>query len=117
MYSYALPGDKSRDMMRELGLHCFTSLQGCVRALKAMVDYAAFQRARAGRAAPVRTANDMPEAARKLLSRPNNVLCEYEAKALLAAYGVRIADEALARTADEAAANAEQAGQETNAGA
>lgn len=110
IYSYALPGEKSRELLRELGLHVFTSLQGCVRSLKALVDYAAFQRTRAAHEAPVRKGTAMPEAARRLLATSPTVLCEYEAKALLAAYGVGIPNEALARNADEAVAHARRLG-------
>lgn len=110
VYSYALPGDKSREILRELGLHVFTSLQGCVRSLRALVDYADFQRTRAERQAPARTPDDMPRAARGLLDAPRKVLCEYEAKALLAAYGVPLPDEVLARTAEEAVAHAQRLG-------
>lgn len=110
IYSYALPGEKSRQMLRDLGLHCYTSLQGCVRSLRALVDYAEFQRTRAQYQALVRTANDMPDAAKKLLGARNKTLCEYQAKALLAAYGVRVPDEALTRSAEEAVANAQRLG-------
>jgi len=110
IYSYALPSERSRQMMRELGLHCYTSLQGCVRSLRGLVDYAYFQRTRAEREAPRRAAADMPEAARKALASTHHVLCEYEAKALLAAYGVNAGGEALAQTADDAAAHAERLG-------
>ena len=41
IYSYAIPSDRSRELLRELRLHCFTSLQGCVRGFRALVDYAA----------------------------------------------------------------------------
>lgn len=110
IYSYALPSEKAREMLRGWNLHCYTSLQGCVRGLKALVDYAEFQRSRAQRQAPPRKAAEMPEAARKLLASPHKVLCEYEAKALLAAYGARVAGEALAHSAEEAAAHAERLG-------
>jgi acyl-CoA synthetase (NDP forming) len=110
IYSYALPSEKSRQMMRELGLHCYTSLQGCVRSLRGLVDYAAFQRTRGERKAPQRAAADMPDEARKMLAAAHKVLCEYEARALLAAYGVDAAGEALAQTADEAVAHAERLG-------
>ena len=46
IYSYAIPSDRSRELLRDLRLHCFTSLQGCVRSFRALVDYARFQRSR-----------------------------------------------------------------------
>jgi acetyltransferase len=110
LYSYTLPSERSRQLLKDLGLHCYTSLQGCVRSLKGLLEYSRFQESRAQRSAPVRERGQMPEAAREILAVPNKVLCEYEAKALLAAYGVKVPEEALARTADEAVAHAEQLG-------
>ena len=110
LYSYATPSVKARTMLSEWGLTYYTSLQGCVHGLKALVDYAAFQRGRAARAAPLRENVAMPDAARRLLAMPGTVLCEYEAKALLASYGITIGEDALARTADEAVAHAQRLG-------
>ncbi|RPI42765.1 MAG: CoA-binding protein, partial [Betaproteobacteria bacterium] len=110
IYSYASPGEKSRQLMRELGLHCFTSLQGCVRSLRSLVQYAEYQRTRGERQAPGRRREDVPEAAARLLADPRKTLCEYEAKLLLAAYGVPIPEEALARGVEEAVAHAERLG-------
>ena len=110
IYSYAAPSAKSRAMLRDMGLHCYTSLQGCVHGLKALVDYAAFQQGREASLAPVRDVTAMPHAARLLLAAPGAVLCEYEAKRLLAAYGIGIEEEALARTADESVAHARRLG-------
>jgi acyl-CoA synthetase (NDP forming) len=96
--------------LRELRLHCFTSLQGCVRGLRALVGYARFQRSRAAHhLAPV-ASTVIPGPARDLLASAAKTLCEYETKALLAAYGVRVPREALARSAAEAISHASALG-------
>jgi acetyltransferase len=109
IYSYAAPSRKSLDMLRGWGLYCYSSLQGTAQSARALAEYAGFQRGRAQRLAPLREAG-MPDTARLLLATPEKVLCEYEAKALLAAYGIAVAEEALARTADEAVTHAQRLG-------
>lgn len=110
LYSYTLPSDGSRKLLRELGLHCYTSLQGCVQGLKGLWDYQCFQLARPARQAPRRHVSEVPVQARELLEAPSKILCEYEAKALLKAYGIGIPDEELATTAENAIAHAESLG-------
>lgn len=110
LYSYTLPSEKSRALLRELGLHCYTSLQGCAHALRSMWDYQRFLAARADHRAAARSAADMPANARELLDHAGPSLCEYEAKELLRAYGVAVPEEALAATADEAVAHARRLG-------
>ncbi len=110
LYSYAYPSDKSRQLLRELGLHCFTSLQGCVHSLRSLADYADFQRTRADRTPRPRTSADVPPVAAGLLATARGTLCEYEAKRLLTAYGVPIAEEVLAQSAAEAVAHAGRLG-------
>jgi acyl-CoA synthetase (NDP forming) len=110
LYSYAYPSDQSRQILRDLGIRCYTSLQGCVRSLKSLADYADFQASRRERVAPQRTLADVPAAAASLLASARGTLCEYEAKQLLAAYGVPIPEERVARSAAEAVAHAERLG-------
>ena len=110
LYSYTLPSEKSMGMMRELGLHCYTSLQGCVLALKNMWQYQQFQNARIERRAPERTAAQMPEGAVQLLAQSGETLCEYDAKQLLRLYGLDIPQEALAQNAEEAVQQAKRLG-------
>ena len=92
--------------LRRLGLHCFASLQGCVRSLKGLWTYTQFQQTRRERDAPARSVDIIPPEARHWLDAPGGALCEYEAKTLLAAYGVPIPGEALVQDADDAVASA-----------
>jgi acyl-CoA synthetase (NDP forming) len=106
IYSYTVPSEASRIHLRRLGLHCFTSLQGCVRSLQGLWAYAQFQQTRLERDAPARSADRVPPEARRWLNAPGGAMCEYEAKALLVAYGVPVPGEVLALNADEAVAGA-----------
>ena len=110
LYSYTLPSEKSQALLRELGLHCYTSLQGCVHALRSMRDYQSFLESRPAHRAPARNAGEMPAKARELLARAGSTLCEYEAKELLRTYGIAVPEEALAATADDAVAQARRLG-------
>lgn len=103
-YSYNLPSAASLEVLRMIGIPCYTNLQGCVRGLRALVDHGAFLRER-------RWAVEAPAVLRPAEARaPTSPLCEYEAKAMLATWGMPVTREALARTEAEALAAAERIG-------
>lgn len=106
LYSYTLPSEKSLALMQELGLHCYTSLQGCVQAIRSMWEYQRFLIARKSHRAPARDAQRMSAGVSSLLSLPGKTLCEYDAKELLRLHGIKVPEEALATSADEAVAYA-----------
>ena len=92
------------------GIPCYTSMPSCARAIKALVDYAGFQRRRAARsAAPAAPPSARDEVA-AALAASGPVLTEVAAKALLARYGVPSPPEALAASEDDAVAAAAQIG-------
>ena len=98
LYSHAPPSQTSRELVQELGLVCFASTRRLAAAVAHMVDYAEACERLAGEApapAPAIAEDDVASLA--------GGLCEYEAKALLKRYGLPVGDEALARSADEAA--------------
>lgn len=85
-----------------------------LKAIAALIRYAAFQRERealarerGGRRAP---ADAAARARARLAEAPGRVLTEREGKAILALYGIATAREALARTAEEAVAAAGEIG-------
>jgi acetate---CoA ligase (ADP-forming) len=94
----------------EAGIPCYTSMPSCARAIRVLVDYAAFQ---ARRRRP-QTAEQTPPGLREEVSRglaaAGPVLTEAEAKTLLACYGVLRPPEGLATSAAEAVASAAQIG-------
>jgi acyl-CoA synthetase (NDP forming) len=92
------------------GIPCYTSMPSCARAIRALVDYGAFQQRLARRSAvPL-----APSAARGevagALAASGPVLTEVAAKALLARYGVSSPAEALATSEAEAVAAAAKIG-------
>ena len=99
-YTTASPGAMAR--FAEAGIPCYTSMPSCARAIRALVDYAAFQ---TRRRQPM-VASAIPRGARdevgRALAGAGRVLTETEAKALLARYGVPRPQEVLATSADEA---------------
>lgn len=92
----------------EMGMPIFGNMSNCARALRAMVEYGRFQerwyRRDTDPAVP-------PEPAlRDRLRGMGRVLCEYEAKDLLAGHGVANASEVLASDAEAAARAAAELG-------
>ena len=104
MWTYTLPSDRSVEILNEAGYPLFTGALGCARTMRAMADYRALRerasaRRRNRRGAARRRAT---KCARKLAAA-GRVLCEWQARPLLAAYGIGGNDiGALAQSADEA---------------
>jgi acyl-CoA synthetase (NDP forming) len=95
----------------EAGIPCYTSMPSCARAIRALVDYAAFQRRRRQpkevlAATPL---NVREEVGRALTAAPS-ALTEAEAKTLLARYGVPQPLETLVTTPEDAVAATAQIG-------
>ena len=96
--------------LADAGIPCYTAMPSCARAIRALVDYGAFQR----RLTQQRRQPSIPEAARnevaQALAASGAVLTEVASKTLLARYGVTLPPEALATSEDEAAAAAAKIG-------
>ncbi len=93
----------------EAGIPCYTSMPSCARAIKALVDYGRFQERRRRSPMPA-TAPSVGEEAARALATAGPVLTEHAAKALLAGYGISRPPEALATSAEMAAAAAARIG-------
>ncbi len=110
MWSYTLPAPASVRLMSEVGYPLFTDIQNCARTMRAMADYRAL-RERFLRAPEVRSGAPRQAAANALraeLATAGDVLCEWEARPLLAAYGIGAnAAGVLAGNADAAVAAAQ----------
>lgn len=88
MWSYTLPAQRSVEILSEAGLPLYTDIGNCARTLRAMADYRAV-RERFLRPIEVGSrfvADDA--AARSLLAKAGPALCEWEARPVLAAYGI-----------------------------
>lgn len=104
LHSYTLVSDASRAILEELGLHCFATATGTVRALAAMAQYRAFlETTRPALLAPAKLP-PLAEEASALLKGRHGMLAEHEAKAVLRAAGIAMPRDILARSAAEAAA-------------
>jgi acyl-CoA synthetase (NDP forming) len=87
MWTYTLPAEKSIEIVNEAGYPLFKNVDSCARTMRAMADY----RARRERLLQPRPANAFePDraAAKALLAAAPTVLCEWQARPLLAAYGI-----------------------------
>ncbi|MEJ6655716.1 MAG: acetate--CoA ligase family protein [Pseudomonas sp.] len=110
VYSYTIPSEGSLKRLKDLGLHCYTSLQGCVAGLKALWDYSLFQQNRLSHTPAPRTEADIPSDSRRLIEASGRILVEYQSKKLLTQYGVEVPSEKLVISAEEAAHFAESIG-------
>ncbi|MFG1193332.1 acetate--CoA ligase family protein [Xanthobacter flavus] len=108
-YSYSLPSDGALNRLQELGLQCYTTITGCIRGLSALRRYELMRQDIPMRFAEPAAASK-PELLDDLLETGGATLCEYEAKALLGAYGVEVPPQHLARSPSEAASVAGQLG-------
>jgi acyl-CoA synthetase (NDP forming) len=110
MWSYTLPAQRSVEILSEAGYPLYTSIRNCTRAFRAMADYRAL-RERFLR--PIEARGEAPHraAAAAALAKAGTALCEWEARPILAAYGIGSdAFGALVHSADEAAAAARSTG-------
>jgi acetyltransferase len=90
----------------EAGIPCYTSMPSSARAIRALVDYGAFQTWRRQRKSTAATPADIRALVERALAGAGPVLTEAEAKELLARYGVPRPPEALVTSVEEAAAAA-----------
>jgi acetate---CoA ligase (ADP-forming) len=111
LWSYTLPAPASVKLLSEAGYPLFTDIQNCARTFAAMAGYRAL-RERFLRPIEVRSQNAPNKAAaQQALAATGRVLCEWEARPVLAAYGIAVdAKSELAETADAAVAAARRLG-------
>ena len=107
-YTTASPGAMAR--FAEAGIPCYTSMPSCARAIRALVDYAAFQQRRSRPKAALETPPDARGEVGRALAAAGSVLTEAQAKVLLARYGMPRPPEELVGSADEAIAAAARIG-------
>ena len=103
--SYKLPREGSIEIVNRCGLPLYTNMRNCARALKEMADYRVTRERFLKR--PNITTDAVDAAVGEILAAADKTFCEYEAKPLLAAYGIQGAGERLATSRDDAAEIAE----------
>jgi len=111
MWTYTLPSERSVEILNEAEYPLFTGALGCARTLRAMADYRA-RREHFLAAPPIATAPAPAQRdATALLAQAGTVLCEWEARRVLASCSIGANNgSTLARSADEALAAARAIG-------
>jgi acetate---CoA ligase (ADP-forming) len=108
LWSYTLPAPQSTKILTDAGYPLSTDIRNCARSFAAMADYRAL---RTAFLKPIEVVSAPPTPARAAvrawLAEADGVLCEWEARPLLAAYGIGTLP--AARLVDTAAAAAEAA--------
>jgi acyl-CoA synthetase (NDP forming) len=102
--SYTTPGKEAVAVLSRAGYPLFTNMRNCTHTLAKMADYRAL-RERFMRA-PVLVTPPRPPEAGVALAAAGDVLCEYQAKRVLACYGLDAPGETLVHDADGAIAAA-----------
>jgi acyl-CoA synthetase (NDP forming) len=92
------------------GIPAYTNMSNCAAALRALADYAEFQARRHRRVEPEPTPPATIAETRRRLAASGRVLCEHEAKEILAAYGVPRPREEMVASAAAASAAAARIG-------
>jgi acyl-CoA synthetase (NDP forming) len=98
-YTTATPG--AIGAFAEVGVPAYTSMPSCARAIKALADYGSFRERVAARAKPAETTASVRDTVGKALRESAKILTEVQAKALLAAYGMKRVPEFLAMSEDD----------------
>ena len=103
-WSYTLPHITSSELFAEAGLALHTNLRNCANTLAALTDYGAYREAYLeGEDAAAGAGCETKDKIDTALSGSGKILCEHEAKKILAACGIGDAQGALATNAKEAA--------------
>ncbi|HEX3709978.1 MAG TPA: acetate--CoA ligase family protein, partial [Pseudolabrys sp.] len=107
MWTYTLPAERSIEVLNEAGYPLFKNAEGCARTMRVMADYRARRERLAAPTTAVSAFRPNAAAARKLLAASGDVLCEWQARPLLVAYGIAGGNSGvLARSVGEAEAAA-----------
>ena len=111
LWTYTLPAERSIEIINEAGYPLFTGAPGCARALAALADYRRLRERRLQPAQAPVVAAAARDKVRGLFSQSPAVLCEWQARPLLAAYGIGAGNAGtLAQSAADAEAAAKAAG-------
>ncbi|MGN6573045.1 MAG: acetate--CoA ligase family protein [Pseudolabrys sp.] len=111
MWTYTLPSERSVEILNEAGYALFTSPIGAARAMRALLAYKERRERLTATPAIAASSPKTRESARAVLAASGPVIGEWQARPLLAAYGIGTDDGAvLAQSAAEAEAAARALG-------
>jgi acyl-CoA synthetase (NDP forming) len=104
MWSYTLPVSLTLETLAEAGYPLFTNMRNAAGTMAAMADYRERRERFLSAPATVRTAAPVHEHVDEMLAKSRRVLTEFEARRVLAAYGVgQTTGQYLAKTVEQAA--------------
>jgi acyl-CoA synthetase (NDP forming) len=107
MWTYTLPSERSVEILNEAGYALFTSPIGATRAMRALLDYKERRERLAANPALATSPHAAREPVQTALAASGSVIGEWQARPLLAAYGMLAEDgAALVQSAAEAEAAA-----------
>ncbi len=113
-WSYTWPHQTSSELFAEAGLPLLTNMRNCARTMAVLVNYKTFRdealESQASQRAATAQSHQNRLNAGKYLDKADRVICEYEAKNILAAYGIGASGNHLVANADEAIAAASKLG-------
>jgi acyl-CoA synthetase (NDP forming) len=104
MWTYTLPSERSVEILNEAGYPLFTGAPGCAHTMRIMADYRALRERLLHVSEGMTVAPSAQEHVRAKLAASGLVLCEWQARPLLAAYGMGEEAGTLAHSANEAEA-------------
>ncbi len=111
-WSYTWPHQTSSELFAEAGFALHTNMRNCARTMAALVNYSGFRDRFLERRASENAATAEPHRNRagvgESLRKAGRIVCEYEAKRILAAYGIGAPGNDLAMSADQAVAAADR---------
>lgn len=103
MWSYTVPSERSIEILNEAGYPLFVGAPGCARAMRALADYRLARERRLRRTEVAPMPVHVHDKVRAALAEAGSVLTEWQARPLLALYGIGENDVgSLALSADEA---------------
>lgn len=105
LWSYTVPSEKSVEVLSEAGYPLFKNLDSCARAMRTLADYRTMRESLMQTPASVVDVTADRAAARAVLTASGPVIGEWQARPLLAIYGIGGNDDGqLAQSSDQAEA-------------
>jgi acyl-CoA synthetase (NDP forming) len=108
VWTYTLPSERSVEILNEAGYPLFTGAPGCARTMRVLADYREARERLLHSRQSDGAATSTQQQVRARLAASGPVLCEWQARPLLAAYGMGAEPGALAHSAEEAEAIAKR---------
>ncbi len=110
LWTYTLPSERSIEIVNEACYPLFTGARGCAHVMRVLADYRALRERRSRAPVMERISPAVRDKVRAELAEAGMVLCEWQARPLLAAYGIDPKNAGtLVQSASEAAAAASAA--------